>query len=106
MPVECSIPDTPRWKRSGKKLTPQPHRYVSITGFLTGRKTKMVAGEDPVTERFCLQLDLIVFLGHPVVTHSSSNSVASNPSTPVTGRPKMKFDFSQVRSTKCARLEE
>ncbi|KAG1841446.1 hypothetical protein DFJ58DRAFT_845023 [Suillus subalutaceus] len=106
MPVECSIPDTPRWKRSGKKLTPQPHRYVSITGFLTGRKTKTVVGEDPVTERFCLQVDSIVFLGRPVVAHSSSNSVASNPSTPATGRSKMKFDFSQVRSNKRARLDE
>jgi hypothetical protein len=75
MPVECAFPNTARWTKSGKKLMPQQHRYVSVTGFITGRNTKSVAGSEQ-TERFTVEVDSIVFLGRPVVMKSSGNSAS------------------------------
>ena len=45
MPVECTVPDTARWRSkgigsketNGKRLVPRKNTYVSITGFITSR---------------------------------------------------------------------
>ncbi|KAG1729855.1 uncharacterized protein EDB91DRAFT_1085633 [Suillus paluster] len=73
LPVECGFPNTARWTKSGKKLTPQLHHYISVTGFITGRKVKTVEGSEPETDRFTVEVDSIVFLGRPVVTKSSGS---------------------------------
>ncbi|KAG1793273.1 uncharacterized protein HD556DRAFT_1308714 [Suillus plorans] len=96
-----------RWTKSGKKLMPQPHCYVSVTGFITGGKVKSVAGSEQ-TKRFTVEVDSIVFLGCPVVTKSLGNITSHGPSSSGTpSKPGMKFDFSQVAwPAKCQRTEE
>ncbi|KAG1745348.1 uncharacterized protein EDB91DRAFT_1080282 [Suillus paluster] len=71
--VECGFPNTAQWTKSGKKLTPQPHCYISVTGFITGRKVKTVEGSEPETDRFTVEVDSIVFLGRPVITKLSGS---------------------------------
>jgi hypothetical protein len=75
MPVECTFPDTARWKKSlsGKRFIVQPNRYVSIGGFIVGRKTTKV-GDKNETQRFCVEVDNITFLGRPVVASTGSSS--------------------------------
>ncbi|KAI5985716.1 hypothetical protein EDD15DRAFT_2373820 [Pisolithus albus] len=101
MPVECKIPDTPRWTRSGKKILPARNCYVSITGFITDRKPH--GSQSATMERFCVEIESIVYLGHPMVSSS-----ASTPASPTVGNPrrKMKFDFSAPRAAKRARVEQ
>lgn len=113
MPVECTFPDTARWKKSlsGKRFIVQPNRYVSIGGFIIGRKT-FKAGDKNETERFRIEVDSITFLGRPVVAstgsslHGEYQIYISLPSksnftwkgatstTPTPGRSKLKFSFS------------
>ncbi|KAI6164401.1 hypothetical protein EDD17DRAFT_1754935 [Pisolithus thermaeus] len=101
MPVECKIPNTPRWTRSGKKILPARNRYVSITGFITDQKPH--GSQSATMERFCVEIESIVYLGRPMVSSS-----ASTPASPTVGNPrrKMKFDFSAPRAAKQARVEQ
>ncbi|KAG2138314.1 hypothetical protein DEU56DRAFT_755884 [Suillus clintonianus] len=103
LPVECSIPNTPRWHKNGKKFgIPHPNRYISVTGFLTGRKTRK-EHEVCITECFTLEIQSIVFLGRPVVANSSGSPIQAR--TPG-AKSKMKFDFSSARANKCLRLDD
>ncbi|KAG1818909.1 hypothetical protein EV424DRAFT_1539873 [Suillus variegatus] len=95
MPVECTFPDTARWKKSlsGKRFIVQPNRYVSIGGFIIGRKT-FKAGDKNETERFRIEVDSITFLGRPVVASTGSSLHGATSTTPTPGRSKLKFSFS------------
>ncbi|KAG0705757.1 hypothetical protein DFH29DRAFT_996623 [Suillus ampliporus] len=97
MLVACTFPDTARWKKSlsGKRFIVQPNRYVSIRGFIVGRKTIKV-GDKNETERFRIEVDSITFLGHPVVASTGSSSHGATSTTPTPGRSKLKFSFSQA----------
>ncbi|KAI6119139.1 hypothetical protein EDD16DRAFT_1582608, partial [Pisolithus croceorrhizus] len=93
MPVECKIPDTPRWTQSGKKILPACNHIVSITSFITDQKPH--GSQSATMERFCVEIKSIVYLGHPMVSSSTST-----PASPTVGNPwqKMKFDFSAPRA--------
>jgi hypothetical protein len=119
LPVECSIPNTPRWHKNGKKFgIPHSNRYVSVTGFLTGRKTRKER-EVCITERFALEVQSIIFLGCPVVATSSGSCKFSSPLSlhlfsiicSYSGsNPRCQIQdevqFSSTRATKCLRLED
>lgn len=67
MPISCTIPDSPKYKKN--KPTPWNKRYVSVSGFLTDVIFK--ANSEDV-ERFKVEVDNIVFLGQHV-TQASNN---------------------------------
>lgn len=74
-PVLATIPDSPRFS---KKPIPKPNTYVSIQGFLT---RYIVNGE--VAERFCIEVENVVFLGRPHVPAETPGKYLWLPKTPL-----------------------
>lgn len=57
-PVLATIPTSPRFS---KKPIPKPNTYVSIQGFLT----RYIVDQAQIAERFCIEVENVVFLGRP-----------------------------------------
>ncbi|KAI5990796.1 hypothetical protein EDC04DRAFT_3148697, partial [Pisolithus marmoratus] len=98
LPVECTFPDTPRWKNA--KILPAANRYVSVTGFITGRKDveSKPLGNKGITRHFCVTIESIVFLGCPVIARTPSGVQVDSSAN--LGHSKLKFSFSKGNKRK------